>query len=259
MLPMGRRLPFPNWRTGQMPEEGGYPMTYGSGSGVIEIPDSYDPNYYLPPERPTEPVPVQGSPAMSTSAPKAETPPTKKKRGVLGSIGSILGSVFMPEPDSLYAAALRGGIWDAKANQRAYKQQMELDDVKRQEANAKLRKLMTQGEYQVAGNNLIHYPPDGSEPRIITPPATKGEKERLIDAWRNEQDPTAKNLMERMLLGANSDPVLQSREQTARIRAGATTDAARIRASSSGKGGGAPARSGVKLPAGAVVLKKGPR
>lgn len=257
MLPMGRRFPFPNWRTGQTPEEGGgYPMAYGSG--VIEIPDSYNPNYQLPPERPTEPVPVQGSGAASVSMPKAEVPPTKKKRGLLGSIGNLLENVFMPEPDSLYAAALRGGIWDAKANQRAYRQQMELDDIKRQEANAKLRNLLTKGEYQIAGNNIVHFPPDGGQPVVLTPPATPGEKERLIDAWRKEEDPQVKSLMERMLLGANSDPVLQSREQTARIRAGATTDAARIRASSSGKGG-APARSGVRLPAGAVVLKKGPR
>lgn len=207
---------------------------------LIEVADSYDPRM-LPTsvsERPTEPIPVQNAPGMSVSEPAALVPPTKKKRGLLGSIGKVLENVFMPEPDSLYAAALRGGIWDAKANQQAYRSAVAKEDVDLQMANAKLKNLLTKGEYQIAGNNVIHFPADGGEPRVITPPATMGEKERLIDAWRKESDPEVKQLMERMLLGANSDEVLANREAVAETRAGATTSSARIRAAATGNKSG---------------------
>lgn len=198
---------------------------------IIEIPDSYNPRY----GQRTEPVPIPGDPGISKPvAPTAEVT-TKKKRGLLGSIGSALGSVFMPEPDSLWAAALRGGIYDAKANQAAYKRGVAAEELDLQEANIKLRRLMQGGEYKVAGNNLVHYKPDGTA-EIIQPPATLGEKERLIDQWRrlDESDP-AKQLIERILLSGNSDEALRSRETQASTRAGATTRAAQIRASSSGK------------------------
>lgn len=201
---------------------------------TVEIADSYNPRY----GEQTEPTPIPGDPGMSVPmSPTAKTT-QKKKRGLLSSVGKILGDVFMPEPDSLYAAALRGGIWDAKANQRAYQQQEQMNDLDLREANAKLQNLLKGGEYKVVGNNVIHFPADGGPAEFVTPPAQPGEKERLIDRIQ-KGDPMG-DLIERVLLGGNSDEALQSREEIAGTRAGATTESARIRAAASGgkgKGG----------------------
>lgn len=188
----------------------------------------------LAPERPKQPVPVEGDPGPSVSIPAAAPVAAKKRGGILGA----LESVFMPDPDSLWAGALRGGIWDAKTNQAEYKQKAAAQAIDTSMAQAKLKNLLTKGEYQIAGNNVIHFPADGGAPEVITPPATPSEHERLITAWRNEADPTVKDLMERMLLGANNPELVAGKqsaaENVARIRAGATTGAANIRAKASG-------------------------
>lgn len=242
-----------------MPQRPAYP--------VIEIPDSYDPRYpsyrvdgtpgsydprYLPtnvPERPSEPAPIQGLPSMSVSQPSTSVPPDKKKRGLLGSIGHVLGQVFAPDPTTLYGAAMNNpnGIWGARGAQQAYRQAQEKGDLDTALTRAKLQNFLTKGEYQIAGNNVIHFPPGGGEPEIITPPATQSEKERLIDRWSkmDDTDP-AKQLIEDMLRGSNAEPVLENRENVARIRAGATTNSARIRAN-------APSKTSTKPPAGFIL------
>lgn len=230
-------------------------------SGGLMGPSRYPAPYYggvdplapLPgpasiPERPTQPVPVPGDPGPSASAPTTAPIQSRKRGGILGA----LESVFMPDPDSRWAGALRDGLWNAKESQANYRASAAKQTADTAMAQAKLKNLLTKGEYQIAGNNVIHYPPDGGPPQVITPPATPGEKERLIDAWRTETDPKVKDLMERMLLGANADDVLAAKrgasESAARIRAGATTGAARIRAANSGS-------KSVDLPPGWTVVK----
>lgn len=184
------------------------------------------------PERPKDTAPVTDDLGPSTPIPAAAPAAARKRGGILGALESI----FMPDPDSRWAAALRGGIYDAKANQAAYKAGVAKQQMEQDLAQAKLKQLITKGEYQIVGNNVFHIPADGSPAEIITPPQTMGEKERLIDKWSrmDDADP-AKALIEQMLTGANSDAALQSKENVARIRAGATTGAARIRANAPSK------------------------
>lgn len=200
-----------------------------------DIPGSFDPHYEATKNLP---VPIPGDAGPSQNVP-ATSPVAKKKRGgVLGAIGGLLENIFMPEPDSLYAAALRGGIWDAKANRDKYRSEAAMDEIAKQEANLKLHQMMTNGEYKVVGNNVAHFPSNGGPPEIIAPPQTPGEKERLIDRWsKMDANDPAKELIERMLLGGNSDEVLANRESTAQIRARATTGSAQIRANATGKAG----------------------
>jgi hypothetical protein len=200
-------------------------------------PSLYPEPYYggvdpLAPEPIKQPVPIPNDPGPSVSTASASPIATHKRGGILGGIGRILENVFMPEPDSRYAAALRGGIWDAKANQAAYKAEATKQATDNAMAQAKLKNLLTKGEYQIAGNNVIHFPPDGGAPEVITPPATPSEHERLIDRWSkmDDADP-AKELIHQMLLGQGAPEVLQSRERQAATRAAATTSSARIRAS----------------------------
>lgn len=243
------------WRgPGPNPEQpwASYPGFDPSAMGypTIEIPDSYNPQY----GQQTEPVPIPGDPGMSQSQSPTAPVTQHKKRGLLGSIAHALGSVFMPKPDSLWAAALRGGIYDARANRDLYRRQTAADDIALQTANEKLKNLKTKGEYQIAGNNVVHITPDGNV-ELITPPATPTEKERLIDRWRSmdDSDP-AKELIRRMLLGSGSDEVLQSRERVAGTSASARIKSAGISAAAR-RAGGSGGQRGVKLPAGAVIIK----
>lgn len=236
--------------------QGAYPL--------IEIPDSYNPRYganlpYLPPEQQMLMAPVQGSAGPSVPVPAAEAPAPsepKKKRGILGTIGKVLENVFMPEPDSLYAAALRGGIWDAKVNQQQYLHEQELQDIERTEANRKLMESMNSPKVQIAGNNLVVTPPGGGEPRFIQPSPQPSEAERLIDKWQNEPDPAKRELIRQYILKSNDPTVLAAREMVARIRGQATTGAAQIRANAPPRSSGVNAgKPGVKLPSGAVIIK----
>jgi hypothetical protein len=223
-------------RVGDFDNGGGMPQN--SLYDGPDIPGSFDPHYV---SNVTEPVPVPGdagpSRSMSPNAPIA----VHKKRGILGTIGHILGQVFMPDPHTLWAGALRDGLVNAKESQARYNSDETKATIANEMANAKLKNFLTKGEYQIAGNNVIHFPPDGGSPEVITPPTTPSEHERLIDKWRSmdDSDP-AKKLIERMLLGGSSDEVLQNREAVARTRASATTGAANIRAKSQSKAPSVP-------------------
>jgi len=173
---------------------------------------------------------------MAPVAPEAVV--QKKKRGILGAIGGLLEGAFMPEPDSLYAAALRGGIWDAKANQQAYKQQQEALETERAKANYELKALMTQPQYKVVGNNVMVIPPGGGEATMLQPPRTVTEKEALIEKWNNTPDGPLKDLIAGVLLQSNAPEALESKERIAGTRARATTGAAQIRANAPSKSGG---------------------
>lgn len=198
-------------------------------------PDPLAPLPDVAPERPTQPTPIPGDPGPSTSLPAASPMTSHKRGGILGA----LASVFMPDPGSLWAAALRGGVFNARENQADYRAQQAKQALDLQMTQAKLKQFLTKGEYQIAGNNLIHIPADGGQPEIITPPATPSEHERLLQAWRTETNPEAKEMMRRMLLGANAPDVIQTKQQgaerVARIRAGATTTSARIRSNATSK------------------------
>jgi hypothetical protein len=244
----------PNWhvaeassgtRTPTMPlGPSRYPAPYYGGA---------DPLAPLPgpntPEQPTMPTPVDGSAAPSVSVAATAPAAVKKRHGILGA----LESVFMPDPDSRWAAALRGGLFDAKANQQLYKQQEAKNQLDVMMQTAKLKTFLTKGEYQIVGNNVFHTGPDGRT-EWLSPPATDSEHERLLTKWQSmsDSDP-AKKLIETMLLGGNTPDVLATKaatsEKTARIRAGATTGAATIRANTVGKTNVLP-----PLPPGAKVI-----
>jgi hypothetical protein len=231
---------------------------------LIEIPDSYNP--YANTEPPRLTAPIQGSAGASVTQPavvaqrSSPTETVPKKKSLLGKIGSVLEAAFMPEPDSLYAAALRGGIWDAKANRQEYLHQQELKDIERSSANKELMDKMNKPQYKVVGNNVLVTPPDGGEAYLMAPPKTPSEFETLSAKWQSldEGDPL-KKLIEGYLLKANAQYVLENKAATARdvagTRAGATTGAARIRASTPRAGSIGSTQKGVKLPSGAVIIR----
>lgn len=217
-------------RTGSFDQGGHMPQQYypyAIGGPKLHSDEELSPL----PERPTEPMPIPGDMGPSVSVPSAAVPATKKKRG--GILGA-LESVFMPDADSLWGSALRNGVWEAKAGQQLYRQEQAKAATAQAEADVKLKNLMRGGEYKIAGNNIVHYPPDGGEPRIITAPQTPTETMRLIDMWKAETDPTAKQLLEIAIGKANAPTVLEQKGQTARdvarTRANATTTSADIRA-----------------------------
>jgi soluble lytic murein transglycosylase-like protein len=207
-------------------------------TGADEMPQSlypvtngYDP---LAPEPMMSPVPVQGSAAPSVNAPAASPVASKKRGGILGA----LESVFMPDPSSRWAGALRDGLFNAKESQQNYIEGQAGKMLNLELANQKLKQLQQHGEYQVVGNNVFHVKPDGTT-EMISGPSSTDDKTKLIDLWKarheaNPSDPTLPLLEGLILGGANTPEAMAARqsnaETIARIRAGATTGAARIRA-----------------------------
>jgi hypothetical protein len=216
-----------------------YAAQVGDFDGGKEVPlgqsrypmDPYygDPLAALPPNAP-EPVkdviPLPSDPGPSAPVAAGAPAVAHKRGGILGA----LESVFMPDPGSRWAAALRGGLFDAKANQQDYLQHQQMNDINTQAAQAKLKALLTKGEYQIVGNNVFHIPADGGKPEILTPPTTPSETERLIEHWKSATGPE-KRIIESILLKTNSPDALASRERIAQSRAGATVQSARIRSS----------------------------
>jgi hypothetical protein len=185
----------------------------------------------LAPERPKMPIPIPNDPGMSANAAAASPVASKKRGGILGA----LESVFMPDPGSRWAGALRDGLFNAKESQRNYLEDQISKQLNLQTANAKLKQLMSGGEYRIVGNNVLHIKNDGGY-ELISPPQNEGDKIKLYERWVAEPPGPGKDILERMLLGTNSDEAMRNREQVARTRAGATTGAARIRANATSKG-----------------------
>lgn len=160
----------------------------------------------------------------------SKEPAIRRRRGILGTLQDI----FMPDPGSLWAGALRGGIWNARESQQAYRQgqdtartQSEMSEIERQQAHIRLKQLLTQGEYQIAGNNVVHRRPDGTV-EMLPAPTTPGETERLIDRWRRTEDPAERELLERAIRGYQYTPEVitrqaEGRERVARARPRAPT------------------------------------
>lgn len=189
----------------------------------------------LAPETPTTPVPVANSASPSIALPAASPAVAKKRGGIL----SALESVFMPDPSSRWAGALRDGFFNARESQQNYIEDQAAKMLNLQMANQKLKQLQQHGEYQVVGNNVFHIKPDGST-EMITGPSAVDDKTKLIDLWQarkaaNPNDPTLP-LLEGIIFGNNyaNTPEGQaaanaSREAAARAHAAATVTAARIR------------------------------
>jgi hypothetical protein len=189
----------------------------------------------LAPEPPAMPVPAQASLAPSANVPAASPVAAHKRGGILGA----LESVFMPDPGSRWAGALRSGLFNAKESQQNYIEDQAAKMLQLQTANQKLKQLQQHGEYQVVGNNIFHVKPDGTTEMISGPTATE-DKTKLIDIWnaRRQADPNDPTLplLEGIIFGGDyahtpegSAATNASREAAARARANATLGAARIR------------------------------
>lgn len=215
-------------------------------TGADEMPQSRYPVINgvdpLAPERPAMPAPLPG-PAPSVNVAAASPAASHKRGGILGA----LESVFMPDPSSRWAGALRDGMFNAKESQQNYIESQAAKMLQLQEANAKLHQLMQNGEYRVVGNNVFHIPADGSKPEMLSGPSSADDKTKLIDVWNarrqaNPNDPTLP-LLEGVIFGNNYGNTPEgtaatntSREAAARARANATLGAARIRGPSANAG-----------------------
>lgn len=208
-------------------------------TGADEMPQSLYPvvNNYDPlaPEPPRMPAPIPESLAPSANVAAASPMASHKRGGILGA----LESVFMPDPGTRWAGALRDGLFNAKESQQNYLTGQASKLLQLQEANAKLKRLQQQGEFTVVGNNVFHVKPDGTH-ELISGPTSADDKLKLVDLWKqrrdaNPQDPTLP-LLEGLIFGGDygrtpegSAATNTSREAAARARANATLGAARIR------------------------------
>lgn len=205
----------------------------------LDIPDSYDPRFAgaEPMQQTPEPdklnVPVPGpGPSAPVTAGKVPAEGRRRRGGVMG----FLGDVFMPEPDSLWAGALRGGLVNARESQAQYRQgQADAEQtratagIERQRAEVGLKRLLTQGDYQIMGNSLVHFPAGGGPPVITAAPQNPGETERLIDRWRSTPPGPERELIERAIRGVQYTPEVISAQGAARERAAAAGAGARER------------------------------
>jgi hypothetical protein len=99
------------------------------------------------------PVPIRRTAQLpSVNVPAASPVASKKRGGILGA----LESVFMPDPSSRWAGALRDGLFNAKESQQNYKKAKLVRCLILELANQKLKQLQQHGEYQVVGNNVFH-------------------------------------------------------------------------------------------------------
>jgi hypothetical protein len=207
--------------------------------GADQMPDNLPPvdkGYYpLAPERPQMPAPLPG-PAPSTNVAAASPVASHKRGGILGA----LESVFMPDPSSRWAGALRDGLFNAKESQQNYIEGQAAKMLQLKEANAKLQQLQLHGQYvPLGGNATLHMKPDGTT-EVISAPSSTDDKTKLIDTWRmrreaNPNDPTLP-LLEGLIFGGDyahtpegTAATNTSRETAARARANATIKAATIR------------------------------
>jgi hypothetical protein len=194
----------------------------------------YDP---LAPEAPKTAVPIPGDAGPSANVVAASPVASKKRGGILGALESI----FMPDPSSRWAGALRDGLFNAKESQRNYLEGQLQKQLDLSLANEKIKQLQTKGEYiPLGGTAAIHVNADGSR-EIIQAPQQLSDKAQMLKEWAElpPNDPK-KHLLEQILLGGNSEDAFRNKEDVARIRAGATTQSARIRANAPSKSTAVP-------------------
>src|SRR5260370_18446341 len=189
---------------------------------------------------PKAPAPIPGSLGPSVNVPVTSPVANQKRGGILGA----LESVFMPDPSSRWAGALRDGIFNAKESQQNYAENEAKKMLDLQTANQKLKAVQQHGEYQVVGNNVFHAKPDGTTEMISGTSATD-DKTKLADVWAarrvaNPNDPTLP-LLEGIIFGNNYGNTPEgaaatnaTRRATATERANATIKAAGIRGAFTG-------------------------
>jgi hypothetical protein len=205
----------------------------------------------LAPEAPTMPVPMNVDPGPSPSMQATAAPVARKRGGILGALESI----FMPDPGSQWAGALRDGLTNAKESQQLYRENQASKQLELQTANAKLHQMLQKGEFQIVGNNIFHVLPSGQQGQdgkgyeLITPPTTPTDKERMFQQWQAAPDGSpAKQFLERLLLGAQSDEAQANARTIQNLRGSAAIRAAKVRGSISNPG--LP-----PLPPGATVVR----
>lgn len=206
----------------------------GMGTSLYPVVNGVDP---LAPQPPLSPVPIQGSAGPSANV-SPTSPVATQAQAAAPHRGGILGalqSVFMPDPNSLWAGALRDGVFNARESQLNYQEDQAKKMLDLETTQAKLKQFLTKGEYQVVGNNVFHVKPDGST-EIISPPSTIDDKMKLIDRWRSmDANDPARNLIEALITGgANTTQAQTMKAQTAKdvanIRSRGTVAAAGVRA-----------------------------
>lgn len=231
----------PNWHIATVAPSSNTPKPHSTGTDTMAVNSSLYPVVNgvdpLAPEPVQQPVPIAASAGPSVNVPSASPVATKKRGGILGA----LESVFMPDPGSQWAGALRDGLTNAKESQQLYREQQQQKALDLATANIKLKNLMTKGEYQVVGNNVVHYfpagqtGPDGKGYELITPPSGMDDKIKYAGVIANMPEGPAKELMKSVLLGnyGNTPEGAAAHEAAtvaaAKARAGATIQAARIR------------------------------
>lgn len=208
----------------------------------------------VPPQASAAAAPSATPTAGGTTAAPVGQPQGKRHGGLLG----VLGSIFAPEAGSFMWGALNNpnGIYGARGAQTAYQQKQAADTLANQTAQAKLKQLLTKGEYQVVGNNVFHINPDGSTEMIGAPPQPS-EQERLIERWKVTPPGPERDLIERAIRGYQyTAPVIaaQGQARTNTAVAGAAARGAEARktkatpSASSGKSSGS-----AKLPTGFIL------
>lgn len=234
------------------------PMLAGLDNGVIseagatipadqEITDSYDPRYATA-EAPMDqsPEPVKVPEAGANLPPIAAATAQRHRGGLLG----LLGRIVMPEPDTLWAGALRDGLFNARESQANYRAGQSTSALTqahlRNTVNAETRTAKLEGAngtYQVAGNNLVHHRPDGTA-EIITAPQQPSETERLLQMLFNPATPPEhRAVIERVLRGFQYTPEViqqQGEQRTRAAIAGAGARGAQSRATQDSRNHGLP-------------------
>lgn len=175
---------------------------------------------------------VPATPPPVVPAPASPPATGGQHHGILGA----LENVFMPQPDSLWASALRNGIFDARAGQQAYRQDQTMATLKAQQAAAELQAA----QQKAARGDVITTPtgtvgrvgPDGAFTTLYAPPAHQSEQADLIDKWHAAQqagDTQLAGLIERAIRGYQYTPDVITRQGQARSNTAAAAAAARAR------------------------------
>lgn len=223
----------------------------GLGGGIVATPEQEVEQTRLEAMFPNAP---KTAPAPSPNVQQPAEQP--RKGGVL----NALKSIFLPEADSFMYAALNNpnGLWGARGAQQTYRQGLEEQRLANEKAALEIEKARRSGQYQIAGNNLIFFPPDGTIPQIITPPTTPSEQERLFAKWSVMPEGPEKEMLALMLRGAQySEPVINRQTRSKLTVQGAGISQRGEQARRTKQTPGASAGSGksttAKLPAGFIL------
>lgn len=205
-----------------------------------------------PPATAQTPEPQQVTAPLPDAGPSAPVPASAAPTHHGGILGA-LKSVFMPQADSLWAGALRDGIWNAHASQDAYRQNQGMAAIKGQQA---LVDLQTARDKALKGDvittptgSITRIKPDGTLEKLYEPPQKQGETLDLIDKWhaaRDAGDATTMALLERAIKGFQYTPGVIADQGAARTATGVAIQ--RARPKPVGR-----AAAGAKIPGGYIL------